>query len=397
MLETLRQPNLPKGEIFTSKEDSNVQSKKPIGEDITIGKKSLKKQRKGTRIEMYARSFLSSLALSSAVVSTMSIPRDTTPEEEMLRSLPRIFREFSLQDLEKRVETLYQIQIVSPRELPEIEINNEKFKTLEWTRGDIGRLMTDLDTLPPHFYFPIPSIFHVRLPPISSKPEDWSDVIWTEIEKQHYEQTRDILKKDLGEDFNISRADYDRTRGRGYFSHTLGFYPAEFMLVDPRELQESTRWKGWCLCSENGGQPNRQSKIPLDYRLFKDNDRLQEFITVAHEGIHRTTTPGDQEFVADLFRISVFEQEKMKELLKPNVEKAQERFGASVGLDLDYASKDSVEFLAVGGEFYLGGKDRFLEIYTEFIGQERAGQFYNYMRDNIFKGTEYKDYQKINR
>lgn len=87
----------------------------------------------------------------------------------------------------------------------------------------------------------------------------------------------------------------------------------------------------------------------------------------------------------------------MQELLKPNVKKVPAHLGVYVSHYLDHGSEDPGEFLAVGSEFYLQGEKRFQEVYGVFIGEDKAGKLYDYMRNNMFRGTEYKDYQKINK
>jgi len=69
----------------------------------------------------------------------------------------------------------------------------------------------------------------------------------------------------------------------------------------------------------------------------------------------------------------------------------------SVNADFRYGTKNANEFVSVASEFYVDGQENFLKVYGVFIGEEKARTLYNYTRDNIFKGKEYKDYQKINR
>jgi|SRR3989344_1834860 len=349
-------------------------------------RESLKRSNKSISKKQLAKRLIA----SAVIAANMGIPADHSPVGTPVDEPRGVTQELSLQDLEKRAETLYQIQIISPEELPEIDVSLEKgkeslLKTFEWAGEDIVGLTLAFDSLPPHFPSPSPLEYRLSLASLAGLPESSIQL--------SYEVILDDLKKKLGEDFFLSREDYDRARERGYFSHTLGLSPKEFILVDPREFQDIPGWIGRCLCGNRG--PDDQQKILLDYRLFKYESRIEQVKTVAHELIHSIDTPDDHRFVADLLEVSLDEHEKMKKLLAPNIDRATERFGYDVRKNLIHASTNTNEFLSVGGEVYFEGKERFQEIYGVLIGEEKAERFYNHMRDNIFKGTEYKDYQKI--
>lgn len=395
MSEAQEQPIPTKPEIFPSEEVNSEKSQKPIGEDKAIGKKSLEKERKKISKGKIARALLSAAALTSVMESTMFIPGDTSEQQRY----PAIVRELSQQDLEQRVETLYQIQIVSPKEMPEIELKiednkTEKLKTLGWTRGDIGRLMMSLDKLPPHFYLPAPSLYQVNLPPPSTNPFNWPKEFVENQEQQFYEQFLEQTKKNLGENFSISREDFDKSVKLGYFAHQLGVYPAEFLLVDATKSQRSENWAAKCVCLGHLGT-NTQSKIPFDHRVLKNESEQYRSSVVAHELTHRITNPDDRFFVDNLLESHPFEISDMKDFLKPNIERAREHLGQQDVFSLDYGSKNNLEFLAVGSEFYLQGEGKFREVYGVFIGEEKAEKFYAHMRDKMFRGTEYREYKKI--
>lgn len=124
---------------------------------------------------------------------------------------------------------------------------------------------------------------------------------------------------------------------------------------------------------------------------------------VTHELIHRITKPEDIEFVSELLQlsqvdVSIKQFSKKALLMKSPFLLSKGSTAADTAIDmyrLNYGSQNSWEFLAVGGQFYLKGEEKFMEVYGVFIGEEKAAKFYTHMRDNIFKGTEYRDYQRI--
>ena len=58
--------------------------------------------------------------------------------------------------------------------------------------------------------------------------------------------------------------------------------------------------------------------------------------------------------------------------------------------DLRYGSTNYREFVAVGAEAYLFGKERMCGIYSSFLGQEGALKFYLWLKWNVFDKIEYQ-------
>lgn len=348
--------------------------------------KSLQKSKKGTIKGKIARALLSATALASAIESTMFIPRDTMPREEVLLTYPAI-RELSQHDLEQRVETLYQIQIVSPKELPEIEVYGKKVKTLEWTKQELAELMWSLDKLPPHFYFPAPKVVPNRgLEPSPTKPENFTTKEWEAREQRLYEQIRESLKKELGEDFVMSREDFEKARLQGYiYFNPKELSPVEFILVDKLETLSERRSIGLCDCFDN----NINQQVILSKTIFEGRLPQERLSKVTHELVHRITKPTDQTLVVDMLELP--EGVSINKFFETNLKDVD----FYTRHNIKYGSGAPLELIAVMGEFYIQGKERFLKVYEHFIGEQKAGKFYDYMRDNIFRGTEYKNYQKI--
>lgn len=377
MSEAQEQPIPTKPEIFPSEGTSNVQSQRPI-EDKTNGKRSSEKQNKKFSKGKIGRALLSAAALTSVMESTMFIPGDTAEQQRY----PAIVRELSQQDIETRVEQLYQINILSPQELPEIEIKNEMLKTHEWTKEDIVELTSSLDQLPSHFYLPAASLYRMKLSHHFPKLTDVESE--NLIQQEEYQSTLESLKL-IGKE-PISREVFDRAREQGYLEVNLGIRTAEFLLVENLYDQNAS---GACFCLD----PFTKQRIAFPLSFFKDASELPRLSAIGHELVHRVARPEDEIFISRLLELP--DNISMQEFLKPNVKQVPSQLGFYVRPYLIHASENPSEFLAVGSEFYIGGKGRFLEVYSQFIGEQKAGKFYDYMRDNIFKGTEYKNYQKI--
>lgn len=50
------------------------------------------------------------------------------------------------------------------------------------------------------------------------------------------------------------------------------------------------------------------------------------------------------------------------------------------------------EFMAVVSEYYIHGKDYFSKMYREFLPAETTNALYNFVRDDVFQGTEYVEF-----
>lgn len=47
------------------------------------------------------------------------------------------------------------------------------------------------------------------------------------------------------------------------------------------------------------------------------------------------------------------------------------------------------EFIAVGGELYFFGREKFLAWYSQFLGEQKSLEFYEFIKDEVFMGQEF--------
>lgn len=371
----------------------------------------------------FRREIAGRLIGAAALLSTVGIHGDTLNKNPNFPSVNNdnleTTQSLSVQDLEKRAEQLYQIQIASPQEGIVVLYDGTEIKPIEWTKTQLLDIMTSLDKLPQHFYLPRPEEVHVGLPSLSSstgygidpskdieQQEKAIQILLQQQEQKDNETDIAAIKKVLGEDFNVSKEQLDEVRKRGYFKKiTEGVMPVRFTIVDvvPTDLKDgkaTNRYVGEAYC----GITNENPEVLLTPGIFDDGDF--DFV-IPHELIHCVSRQEDYQFVLDLlgiadkekFKQSFTEKEVKWSAFVSDVFKKDGREEAfrqnKVLYRFTYGTKNPNEFVSVAGEFYINGKEKFLKIYGMFIGKEKAEKLYDYMRDKIFRGQEYRDGEKL--
>lgn len=378
--------------------------------------KSLQKPKKGiSKKQLAAR-----LMASAAIATTIGLKGDTVARglgEESVVTPTEVVRELSIQDLEERAEQLYQIQIASLQEGIVVLADGTNVKPNEWTKDEISDLMKTLDSLPSSFYLPGPKDVVVHLPSLSggrgyaidpSKDRAQEEKQWQARQQQIKQQNDkdDIaeIKKYLGKDFNISNKDLDEARKKGHFEKQIKrALPVRFTMTDvvPMDLGDG-QVKGYrvgqCHCGISNTNPEVLLRKGTVGRDFHDT-----FSTIVHELVHRVSTPDDYKFVSELLEVP--ENMNFGDFVYNNAFLSYSKNFSSLkdagfkawaeGNKYYYGTRSASEYISVASESYIDGKEKFLKIYSIFIGEEKAGRFYDHMRDNIFRGTEYKNYQKV--
>lgn len=338
---------------------------------------------------------------TAGILSTMGLSKDSaakTPEVNDYTN-PVIVAELSLQDLETRVEAIYAIQVLSPRERSEMNWNKGKVKPVEWTRNQLLSLAVSLDTLPPHFYSPGPKNVQVGVRDVA-----FGGGSEEEIKKWQEEHAIANIQEYFGKDFYVSREDLEKALEQGYFEKRIErALPVSFAIVDEFPSDDGNVYYGQCNC----GIPNEKQEIILAKSAFEesqiDNIGLYYYPIIVHELTHRISRPGDYPFIRDSL-VGVSDDITFTKFLKENSTKVQNSlFEAAMnvkdmkGMDesylianrFRYGAKSPNEFISVASEFYIQGKAVFLRDYGLLVGKEKAQKLYDYMKDKIFKGREY--------
>jgi len=355
---------------------------------------------------------------AAIALSTMGIPADNSNPNPNFSSIisnnSEAVQSLSMQDLEKRAEQIYQIQIASPQEGIVTLFGGTEVKPTEWTKEEGATLTKALDKLPPHFYLPGPKDVIVSLPSLSEghgygidpskdkaqeekEAQEWQ----RQIEQQDNKDDIAAIKKVLGENFNVSKEQLHEARNQGHFKKQVeGALPVEFIILDviPLNLRPGGEnlnfYVGQCYCGISSDNP----KVLLSHQIFRGNFD-DAFSTIVHELTHRVSEQEDYQFVSDL--LGVPENVDFKSFLQENANKnvvyrhqilENAGFNASVvGNKFFYGARNANEFISVASEFYVTGKDSFVKIYGAYIGEGKANKLYDYMKSKIFKGKEYSN------
>jgi len=359
------------------------------------------------------------VATAAIVLSTVGIGDNLnqTPDfSPVSNNNPEATQSLSAQDLEKRAEQLYQIELASPQEGKVTLYDGEEVNPIEWKENEISALTKALDKLPLHFYLPAPKNIIVLLPSLSrwsGRAIDPSKNIrrqekqiekWVAQKKQQDDRD-DIaaIKKYFGENFKVSKKELDEARKQRHFEgKTEEAVIVRFILTDsvPANTSDNTdgyTYYGQCYCKASYDRPDVLLQ-PLDVFSSSDEDT---FRIIAHELTHRVSTPKDYKFMSQLLEVpnkvdferflndhyNLIDIKISRELIKAFDNNSFS--GYKVRSTLIYGSQNPSEFTSIASEFYIGGKEEFLKIYGIYIGNEKAQRLYDYMKDSIFRGTEY--------
>lgn len=352
------------------------------------------KKVKGGFRKKIAGGLISSVALASTLtpISGDSI-NSQNPNSILWINHPEISQSISTQDLEQRAEDLYQIRIVEPEESRKVKGISEDVETTQWDKEMIVKLENSLGKLPPHFYSPAHSIYRVELPKMLPKPENMSSDIFEWSNKNLYDFALDMFREEIGEGFFISREDYEKARNQGYFEKDLGEnLPASFFLASLPKFQNEVlgELQVAALCNCDNHLP---SNILLDNKILQEGSQEYALEIITHELVHRATRIKDYQFIEALLEVP--SGTEFKDFLSTNIDKLPQSMNKRSMFYLEYSTTNSNEFISVASQFYLKGKTDFLEVYGEFIGEDKAGKLYDYMRDEIFKGQQYQKGEKV--
>lgn len=144
----------------------------------------------------------------------------------------------------------------------------------------------------------------------------------------------------------------------------------------------------------------------LDGKFFRPDDRHRALQALAHELIH-SITPVEISFDPTINKQSAW-FDKIYQILGGAYSQPPEALSAQL---LEQAGQSNVklanpdtllgrmnyainwdypnELVAILGEFYLLGKDYFVESLDPYIGQEQREELYRFIKEEVFRGREY--------
>lgn len=319
------------------------------GESSNTSSLLLKKAKNGiSPMRALRGAILTAQIISTGLVGDVLQRPSPAPVQPSSSEATRPREEMSVQELIKKAEDKYRIQISSPEKGAFTLADGTKVEPIQWTEGGIESLMKAFDNLPPYFYSPSPK--------------------------------------------NIEGASYVRLT-------ITGVLP-----MDLKNGEVIGRHDAQCNCEISKTNPN------TEIFLTPSMQGVSLMAYVVHEFLHRIGKPGDYKFVSDLIGVpqdANFTNFVRDTFALDDIGKIKERHD-SLGMygvnsaavdDVEktfiYGTTDVKEFFSVAGAFYSTGKEKFTTVYGLYMGKEKTTKLYNYMRDNIFKGKEYQDGEKL--
>lgn len=223
----------------------------------------------------------------------------------------------------------------------------------------------------------------------------------TSVDMEGTTQTVDWDSPRLKALFKVFAELPDNFRAAGRLNHAklklaLVDEPRIMRHIKPRfsHLYSPTYAAGYCSC-HNPEKPlvvlNKQSSGQTILEV--DNTRK----LIAHELTHVITTPNIQMYIntitADIGLSTVSEllaTFATEVTIKPDVPIEKAGFDDIKDKSMiGYGARNFYEFFSVTAVNYLEGRDKFIETYKRFLGDDRSEKLYENMKKEIFQGREY--------
>ncbi len=300
----------------------------------------------------------------------------------------------------KSTEEKFQVDIVTPNELPEVELARirksldqpfimilpvpelmgKKFPVAEWSGEDVLKLQKILSELPEHFYAPFPpKTVDIPLPEIK-----------IEIDK-FYPLFVDWMRYNLNDDrYTLSRKELDDAIEQGSLKVSIDNRPAQFILADVSSANIDLRERlgGTCNCHDM----IRTHQIIFLEQNFEEEDFDKSLSVAAHELTHRFIEPDRGDFFAyrigEVLKITDWQQ--YSNIVAEKVEAVRDTLSENEIERLLYSGRNWHEFFPVATEFYIQGQEEFMKVYAALIGKSSAEYLYQTVKDNIFFGRRYE-------
>lgn len=317
------------------------------------------------------------------------------------------------------IQNKFGVQITTPKDVPFIDTyptqgNRVDVSTVEWDRKSLLGLYKALCAVPTHLY--------------SSR---YMEVSKSTFNFATYAKENDWLANGLpgginrfeyslpGLNLSFSRDEMEamlsllrQGANQGYSSSKLESVPTRFILMQESfdVYSESKVIKAAGLYMQS--HDSIDDTVILNQSTAVDDENYYLRVIV-HELVHRVHISNQEIIDANLFDLlGVKDQEdfkkgqfKLKNKSKLNaigevLEEVKAKKSIAAGINkflnvdmessqLEYGNTNSLEFVSVGSEYYTYGRKTFLSVYSSFIGSERAGKFYELLKNDIFQGREY--------
>lgn len=158
-----------------------------------------------------------------------------------------------------------------------------------------------------------------------------------------------------------------------------------FALVD-RTSDGSYDMAARCVCDGGSNPLVLLNKVSTNQTLPYGPGKTKNL--VVHEVTHAVTTPQLEQYTDAILKpIGIENNDQLRATFRTR--NARNLFGLKRDSKLQYGSSNLGEFLSVGAEFYVLGKDKFVRTYKDDLGEEKVIKLYNSFKETLFKGKEY--------
>ncbi|MBI2031843.1 MAG: hypothetical protein HYT08_04495 [Candidatus Levybacteria bacterium] len=200
--------------------------------------------------------------------------------------------------------------------------------------------------------------------------------------------------------------------------NVFGYIPEDFYEVrDGEKVHVILGPSSHCGYDIKGFTPKYPYEVMLSYQLFMPERPLTAALVATHEFGHLKTTescnsPLGPNYIDQIEEILGEDFAKTQEELPEQIDRRASELevkvrkgGLFTSVDsltpekeesfrltrLNYAAKNSKEFIAVGFESYFMGRNYFERMYEPFFGKSKTGELYDMIK-NIYQGKEFPDY-----
>ncbi len=336
-----------------------------------------------------------------ATVNNLPPPSDKTKEPPVVKTRQPV----SPEQL-KSIEDKYQIEILAGGiEIPQLN-RNDTLATIDWEKKDLNALDSALSLLPAHFYLPrVINGENIKLR--FGLLDDVLSYCKCDAESEVFKQDKRLLVA-LGKEFLHNPSFLDNPKDLQGIEPSLFLTSHEIFhalsmtdinsytrrIVEPLDVPEEgmlsvfsseIRWPSYATVPSEVHGPNivlslsYRENLPQEYYDHPENFMVLEDAFVVPKS--------EYYFIGAKYFQKQAKEAKLGFGDKKSLLTA--RSNLSEKSRLGYGAKNAHEFLAVSVEFYIRGKERFIQSYTPFLGQENAYKLYEGVKNEIFRGREY--------
>lgn len=376
--------------------------------------KELKKRQESPKKRRFANILKTGLIVSLLIDGTQMISslQDNNSFKPLFNDDSETGRRLSSEDSEGRRKTFDQIKLISSKDnnpnLLSEDINQKELEVRDWTENYLSLLDDALSNLPPHFYAPQEKVTTLVLSKdlqvqkwIKEGLPEYSSFGWSygkiqlEFSREEMQKVIDQIRN--GDTLTYTHIEYSDSNKLGLLIFHRSSFKDEFVSLLKGQTSETG---GVCVC----GEENPTIGI-------MDDLNKNEFLSfMTHELTHYVTEQNDDHYKTQLFATlgvdnyeqfhnlfnstpanNIYAKQVISTLKKHKLPLTSIGEGLSKAYYLNYGTTNHKEFIAVMSQFYIQGKQPFLETYASLVGKDKGDKLYEFMKSQIFLEKEYNN------